>query len=91
MTAHGRAGCAVYEVSLKDWEGFPTVVVAGPDREHLWLYVHDTTPTVLRLHRWVVRFLQVALRDLNTWLDRPQDQRPALVWTLPRQALSPEC
>jgi len=81
----------VYEVSLKDWEGFPTVVVAGPDREHLWLYVHDTAPTVLRLHRWVVRFLLDALREVIAWFDRPEDQRRAMVWVLPKQTLSPEC
>jgi hypothetical protein len=82
----------VYEISLKDWEGFPTVVVAGPDREHLWLYVHESTPTMLRLHRWIVRFLLDALRDVNTWLDQPENQRSALVWTLPREpTLSPEC
>lgn len=81
----------VYEISLKDWEGFPTVVVSGPDREHLWLYVHDTRPTVLRLHRWVVRFLLEALRDLGVWFDQPDNQRNPLVWILPKETLSPEC
>lgn len=81
----------MYEVSLKDVEGYPTVVVAGPDREHVWLYAHDSTPTVLRLRRSVVRFLLDALSEVNTWFDQPERQRRELAWTLPRQTLSAEC
>ena len=82
----------VYHASLKDDEGFPTVVVAGPGRDRVWLYVHETTPTVLRLHPPVVRFLLDALRDVHGWFDRPQRERAALVWTLPRGGvLYPEC
>jgi len=48
----------VYRCVLKNsgvWH--PTCVVAGHDRRNCWLYVHATTPTVLRLHPPVVQFL----------------------------------
>jgi len=81
----------VYRVSLKDTEGFPTFVVAGPDRNKVWLYVHDLTPTVLRLHPPVVRFLQAALTELAAWFEQPVAERAPLVWTLPRMNEYPEC
>jgi hypothetical protein len=58
----------VYRLLLKSqWrgEGVPTCVVAGPNRHRAWLYVHAATPTVLRLHPQVVRFLLDALRELR--------------------------
>lgn len=94
MTRLRSAGQApVYQVSVKDTEGFPTVVVAGPTRDQTWLYVHDSTPTVLRLHQLVVRFLVDALRDVAIWFDQPEHERGALMWTLPKQATysHPEC
>jgi hypothetical protein len=81
----------VYQVSLKDADGFPTVVVAGSSRDHVWLYVHDTAPTVLRLHQSVVRFLVDVLREVTVWFDRPERERDSLVWTLPRGAAYPHC
>ena len=86
MTARTGAGRGpVYHASLKDWEGFPTVVVAGPDRDRVWLYGHGpSVPTVLRLHRPVVRFLVDALADVADWFDQPRKSRGGLVWTLPR-------
>ena len=91
--ASDRARRPVYRVSLKDWEGFPTVVVAGPHRERVWLYGHGpSTPTVLRLHRPVVRFLVDALADVAGWFDQPPDDRGTVVWTLPRGGVDyPEC
>jgi hypothetical protein len=83
----------VYRASLKDGDGFPTVVVAGPtrDRGRVWLYVHDLTPTVLRLRPPVVRFLRDALADVADWLVQPEIGRGVLVWTLPRETPDPEC
>lgn len=81
----------VYRVSLKDYRGFPTFVVAGPDRHRVWLYVHDLTPTVLRLHPPVVRFLLAALTELAGWFEQPVAQRAPVVWTLPREDDFPEC
>jgi len=91
LTVAGRG--PVYCVSLKDWEGFPTVVVAGPDRERVWLYGHGPcVPTVLRLHRPVVRFLVDALADVADWFDQPRKCRGGLLWTLPRGGVDyPEC
>ena len=92
MTTPTRADHGpVYRVSLKDYLGFPTFVVAGPDRHRVWLYVHDLTPTVLRLHPPVVRFLQAALTELAEWFERPVSERAPLVWTLPRDNDYPEC
>jgi len=84
---------SVYRASLKDDWGFPTVVVAGPTRKRgrMWLYVHDVTPTVLRLHPPVVRFLLDSLTELGDWFERPRNKRPAVVWTLPRSDDHPEC
>jgi hypothetical protein len=79
----------VYHASVKDDEGLPTVVVAGPARDRVWLYVHATT--VLRLHRPVVRFLFDTLHAVNDWFDRPQRERDGLAWTLPWDVLYPEC
>jgi len=83
--------CPVYRVSLKDTEGFPTFVVAGPDRNRVWLYVHDLTPTVLRLHPPVVRFLLDAMTELAGWFEQPVVERAPLMWTLPRMNEFPEC
>ena len=65
----------LYRVLLKDSDCFPTCVVAGPDRRRAWLYVHATTPTVLRLHPPVVEFL---LTTLAEW-----DGADAMVRSLP--------
>jgi len=83
----------VYRVRFKDSDGFPTVVLAGPDRHRVWLYGHGPSiPTVLRLHRPVVRFLRDGLADVARWFDRPSDHRGSLVWTLPRHGVDyPEC
>jgi len=90
-TTMATARDLMYRVSLKDTEGFPTFVVAGPDRNRVWLYVHDTTPTVLRLHPPVVRFLRAALTEVAGWFDQPVPERAPLVWTLPRRDEYPEC
>jgi hypothetical protein len=91
--ARTRAGLGlVYRWSFKDYEGFPTVVVAGPDREHIWLYGHDPMRTMLRLHRPVVRFLLDALADVTDWFTQPRKSRGSVVWTLPRnEGVYPEC
>lgn len=72
----------VCRVSLKDSERFPTFVVAGPTRHLVWLYAHDLTPTVLRLHPPVVRFLRTALTELVAWFEQPVYEQAPLVWTL---------
>lgn len=70
----------------------PTVVVAGPHRRSVWLYVHATTPTVLRLHPPVVAFLRDALDELTA---AGLDPGPTgvLVWSLPAatHASYPDC
>lgn len=83
----------IYRARWKDIDGFPTVVVAGPDRERIWLYGHGpSVPTMLRLHRPVVRFLLDALTELTDWLGRPHTARGSLMWTLPRRdSEHPEC
>lgn len=69
-----------------------TCVVAGPDRETVWLYVHAAAPTVLRLNRDVVGFLCPALallassglgRDSGPWFWNleARERNPALVIT----------
>jgi hypothetical protein len=73
----------VYRILLKSsWYGdcVPTCVVAGPNRHRAWLYVHTTTPTVLRLHPQVVRFLHDSLTELAT----PTDNGISC-WSLPKR------
>jgi hypothetical protein len=58
---------------VRHLDSLPTCVVAGPNRRMTWLYVHATTPTVLRLHPPVVRFLRDVLDELpkvsgKSWL-----------------------
>jgi hypothetical protein len=84
----------VYRILWKDsCIPLPTCVVAGPDRRNTWLYVHASTPTVLRLHPPVVAFLWDVLEEL---LGAGADVDPAdgaVVWSLPAEhGLShPEC
>lgn len=92
MTRPGNAWAPVYRVLLKSrWRGenVPTCVVAGPNRHRAWLYVHAATPTVLRLHPEVVRFLRAALAELATG---PADASTAC-WRLRRRTdvSYPEC
>lgn len=47
----------------------PTCVISGKDTHHAWLYIHDRTPMVLRLHPQVVQFL----RNVIAELDAPRD------------------
>ena len=54
----------------------PTCVVAGPNRRSVWLYVHASTPTVLRLHPPVVRFLLDALAELAARATAAGDRAP---------------
>jgi len=70
---------------VRHLDGLPTCVVAGPNRRMTWLYVHGTTPTVLRLHPPVVRFLRDALAELP--------EVPDESWVLPRDARMtyPQC
>ena len=91
MTELAAGNGPVYRLLLKDFDGFPTVVIAGPNRRRTWLYVHGPTPTVLRLHWPVVRFLRDALGELGTWLDRSEAERGALVCGLPWHETYPEC
>jgi hypothetical protein len=74
----------VYRAMIRHLDNLPTCVVAGPSRRVTWLYVHATTPTVLRLHPPVVRFLRDVLAEL------PEVSRS---WMLPRDtSLShPQC
>jgi len=76
----------VYRAMVRDWDSLPTCVVAGPNRKMTWLYVHATTPTVLRLHPPVVRFLRDVLAELPEVSDK-------LRWVLPRDTslTHPQC
>ncbi|MGH8572655.1 MAG: hypothetical protein ACREX8_08775 [Gammaproteobacteria bacterium] len=74
-----------YRLLVNDRNGLPTTVIAGPDRRRAWLYVHARTPTVLRLHPPVVRFLRDALTDLNNWLEPSTTERGTLTWILSRR------
>lgn len=68
MTRSRNARTPAYRAMLRSsWRGenLPTCVVAGPDRHRTWLYVHAPSPTILRLHPRVVRFLLDALGDLS--------------------------
>jgi len=58
-----------YRAMFKSYTN-PTCVVAGPNRQNTWLYVHGTTPTVLRLHPPVIRFLLDTLTELAELPDR---------------------
>jgi hypothetical protein len=77
----------VYRAMIRHLDSLPTCVVAGPNRRMTWLYVHATTPTVLRLHPPVVRFLCDVLAELP---EMPGESRS---WLLPRDtSLShPQC
>lgn len=77
----------VYWATIRDFDCLPTCVVAGPNRRMTWLYVHATTPTVLRLHPPVVRFLHDVLAQLPSKSSRSRS------WVLPRDTgLShPQC
>lgn len=78
----------VYWAMVKNWESLPTCVVAGPNPHRAWLYVHNPTPTVLRLHSEVIVFLLNALRNVaHGSIDE------CAVWRLPKDTrLSyPEC
>jgi hypothetical protein len=70
----------------------PTMVVAGPHRRNTWLYVHATTPTVLRLHPPVVAFLRDALDELTATGVGPGPKK-VLMWSLPADthASYPDC
>ena len=86
MTRSRNAWAPVYRLLLKSqWrgEGVPTCVVAGPNRHRAWLYVHAATPTVLRLHPQVVRFLLDALRELRRRRAAP---RPVGGWPETRRS-----
>lgn len=77
----------VYRAMTRHLDSLPTCVVAGPNHRLTWLYVHATTPTVLRLHPPVVRFLRDVLAEL------PEVPGESRSWLLPRNSkLShPQC
>lgn len=77
----------VYRAMMRDADNLPACVVAGPNPRTTWLYVHTTTPTVLRLHPPVVRFLRDVLAELPEAPDKSRS------WLLPRDiSLSnPQC
>jgi len=83
----------VYRCVLKDSESHPTCVVAGHDRRNCWLYVHATTPTVLRLHPPVVQFLWEALARVAAMPDWPVPGFGPVHWWLPRNTAAsyPDC
>jgi len=76
----------VYRAMVRDWDSLPTCVVAGPNRHMTWLYVHTPTPTVLRLHPPVVRFLGDVLAELPEVSSHSR-------WMLPRNTglTHPQC
>lgn len=55
----------IYHCLYSESGSHPTCVIAGTDRYHAWLYVHDRTPMVLRLHPQVVQFLRDVIADLD--------------------------
>lgn len=78
----------VYRVLLRDSNDVQhTCVVSGPRRGMVWLYVHASAPTVLRLHREVVGFLRPVLEVLAD----PDSGNGPWFWTLHRSSLYPTC
>jgi hypothetical protein len=87
MARQSAVSKPVYRAMIRHLDGLPTCVVAGPNRRVTWLYVHATTPTVLRLHPPVVRFLRDVLAELS------EGSSESRSWMLPRDtSLShPQC
>src|SRR5215470_14175634 len=87
MGKRSMVSSPVYRALVRDWDALPTCVVAGPNRRMTWLYVHAATPTVLRLHPPVVRFLRDMLAKF------PESSQRSTSWVLPNDTkLSyPQC
>lgn len=78
----------VYWAMVKGRDSLTTCVVAGPNRHRTWLYVHNPTPTVLRLHSDVIVFLRDVLEQVAHGPTEGNE-----VWRLPKntQLSHPEC
>lgn len=74
----------ICRVMTKDIDGVATFAIYGPNRRMVWLSVHATTPTVVRLWPNVVRFLRDALDELAD----PSSE--TLIWRLPWSTMNPE-
>lgn len=71
-------------VMTKNTDGVATFAVYGPNRKLVWLAVHTTTRTVVRLWPLVVRFLRDTLDELV------DPSNTMLLWRLPLSSVHPE-
>jgi hypothetical protein len=70
----GNAGPKVpFYRRLAQGDDHPTLVVAGADRRTVWLYVHDRSPTILRLRRPVVGWLRWTLPQIDALPNQPHE------------------
>lgn len=74
----------ICRVMTRDADGVATFAIYGPNRRMVWLSVHSTTPTVVRLWPYVVRFLRDALDELA------DPSSATLMWRLPWSTQNPE-
>ena len=84
MGGQSRVGAPMCQVMTRGIDGVATFAVYGPDPSMVWLSVHATTPSVIRLWPLVVRFL------LDTLDDLADPANTTLQWRLPSSSLHPE-
>jgi hypothetical protein len=84
MARTRRAGRPICKVMTRGADGAATFAVYGPNRDMVWLAVHATTPTVVRLWPLVVRFLRDTLDELA------DPTNTTIMWRLPAATVHPE-
>jgi hypothetical protein len=84
LGTQSRISRPICRVMTRGTDGAATFAVYGPNRNMVWLSMHATTPTIIRLWPLVVRFLLDTLNDLA------DPTNITMQWCLPSSTQHPE-